>query len=112
MHHKTTTMKQILLTALLALSAGLLPAQLVDVINEVYYQDDGTISAYPAGATTYRIYARFESVEDACVAVFSADSFPDLEVGASAPNAIWNSSFGGVTGPDLNAAFFAFIPRG
>ena len=32
-------MKRILLTALLALSAGLLPAQLVDVINEVYYQD-------------------------------------------------------------------------
>lgn len=104
-------MKRILLTALLALSAGLLKAQLVDVINEVYYQDDGTISAYPAGATTYRIYARFESVEDACVAVFSADGFPDLEVGASAPNAIWNTSFGGVTGPDLNAGFFAFVPE-
>jgi hypothetical protein len=86
-------------------------AQLVDVIVEPFGTSTGT---YPAGHTTYRVYARLTDPTDFLSAVYgigAAPADPDhnlqilnnmVEPGSTT---CWNSAFGGVTGPDINPAF-------
>ncbi|MGC6533315.1 MAG: hypothetical protein ACON34_09965, partial [Flavobacteriales bacterium] len=52
------------------------PAQLVNVFHEVEYTADGTIPGYPAGFTTYRIYASMADGTDAMTAAFAAGNDP------------------------------------
>ncbi|MGB0138000.1 MAG: hypothetical protein ACPF83_12250, partial [Flavobacteriales bacterium] len=95
---------------MLALAAPtLIQAQLVSVFHEVEYTGDGTIPGYPAGFTTYRIYASLADGTDALSAVFAANNDPLLM--GSDSDTMWNTSFGGVTGSDINAAFVAFFPE-
>jgi hypothetical protein len=83
-------------------------AQLVDVIVETFGTSTGT---YPAGHTTYRVYARLSNPTDFLSAVYgigAAPADPDhnlqilnniVEPGSTTS---WNSAFGGVTGPDIH----------
>lgn len=84
-------------------------AQLASVYHEVFYQDDGTVTGYPEGATTYRIYGSLQDGADVLTAVY-ADGTNTLLMGTSGGSGIWNSEFGGITGPDLNPAFFSLFP--
>lgn len=85
-------------------------AQLDTVLVEVFYQDDGSIANYPDGATTYRIYAELTDATDALTAVFATEDHP-VELGTTEEDALWNSTAGGVTGPNLNAALFGAFPE-
>jgi hypothetical protein len=92
-------------------------AQLVDVIVETFGTSTGT---YPAGYTTYRVFARLQDSNDFLSSVYgigAAPADPDhqlivgdnvLEPGS---HNIWNNSFAGLTGPDVNAGFCGFIPE-
>jgi len=107
-----------LLTLLVALCClGSINAQLVDVIVETFGTSVGT---YPAGHTTYRVFARLQGPTDFLSAVYgigSAPADPDhelrildnvLEPGTTTD---WNSGFGGVTGADINSAFCGIFPE-
>jgi hypothetical protein len=66
-------------------------AQLNSVIWEVYYQDDGSIPGYPAGFTTYRIYALLEDTTYRVVYLYSnPQDTSDFIIGSS-NNRIWNN---------------------
>ena len=96
------------LTACLVFAAVAGSAQLDAVFYEVHYVDDGSLAAYPEGASTYRIYAAMDSPEDALVAVYGGEATP-MSIGAE--GGIWNSDFGGTVGPDINAGFISFFPE-
>ncbi|MEY3398293.1 MAG: hypothetical protein RL220_887 [Bacteroidota bacterium] len=97
------TMKNILTAVVLALSTHGASGQLLDVINEVFYTDDGTVPGYPAGFTTYRIYVRTVDALDQVTSVTgSAYCGFDLFLGSSlGGNNLWNHCDGGVAGSDL-----------
>jgi hypothetical protein len=88
-------------------------AQLVDIVVEEYGQSTGE---YPAGHTTYRVYARLEDPEDFLSAVYGIGEAPSDpnhtliicdNVQEPGNTTCWNSAFGGVTGPAVNPAFCA-----
>lgn len=81
---------------------------LVTVMHEVFYEDDGSVQGYPAGATTYRIYALLDDPTDFLSACFAAEPH-DLELGTT-NDQIWNSQFGGLTGDILNPLIFGAFP--
>jgi hypothetical protein len=92
-------------------------AQLVDVIVETFGTSTGT---YPAGYTTYRVFARLQDSNDFLSSVYgigSAPADPDhqliigdnvLEPGS---HNIWNNALAGLTGPDVNAGFCGIFPE-
>ena len=84
-------------------------AQLNAVVHEVVYTDDGTIAAYPAGATTYRIYAELTDGADAVTAVY-AEAGSSLLLGTD-NDLMWSTSFGATTGDAINPGFFGFVPE-
>jgi hypothetical protein len=98
----------LLLGMLLSLATS---AQLAQVVNEVYYDPaiHGAVVDYPAGHITYRIYAELQDPTDFVSSMFGVSNCHDLII--TTGNAIWNSSFGGVTGDALNAAFFPIVPN-
>ena len=98
-----------LITLLLGFSC-LASAQLVSVFHEVYATDDGSVMGYPSGCSTYRIYAELASADDALTSVFAIANTADLTLNSTSNGEIWNTSFGGVVGPDLAEAFFPFFP--
>ena len=92
-------------------------AQLVDVIVESFGTSGGT---YPAGHTTYRVYARLNDASDFLSAVYGIGAAPadpdhNLQIlnNLAEPGSTtsWNSPFGGVTGPDINPAFCGIFPE-
>ncbi len=87
-------------------------AQLVAVFNEAVAT--GAVGTLPAGFTTYRIYARLQNPTDRMSAVFGSTTpspVHHLYIRSSAAGSqIWNSSFGGAVGPDVNCAFIGFFP--
>ncbi|MEY3398111.1 MAG: hypothetical protein RL220_705, partial [Bacteroidota bacterium] len=93
-------------------------AQLVDVIVEEYGTSTG---AYPDGYMTYRVFARLQDPTDFLSAVYGIgggdpnDPQHSLTIGqvpgCDVQVPTWNSSFGGLTGPDVNAGFCGFIPE-
>lgn len=83
-------------------------AQLEQCTHEVYYSDDGTVSGYPLGYTTYRIYLDLEDPADAVSAIYAAGN--DLMTIGSQSNTIWNSAFGAVTGDAINELLFGAFP--
>ena len=90
-------------------------AQLIDVIVENYGTSTGT---YPAGHTTYRVYARLQHSTDFLAAVYGVggvegDPLHSLmicdNVYEEGSTTCWNSPFGGVTGPNINPALCAIF---
>ena len=83
--------------------------QLDSVHVEVYYVDDGTVPGYPCGYTTFRMYAvpsdttyRIQSVT-----VQGSESPWVVDCG---PQGIWNTSWGGLLGQDLNETWWGIQP--
>ena len=98
-----------LIASLVALVIGFsASAQLNSAFHEVHYTDDASILGYPAGATTYRIYAELTDANDILTAAYASGN--DLLFIGSDNDEIWNSGFGGVTGDGINPAFFPTFP--
>jgi len=68
-------------------------AQVTSITVEEFYTDNGSVAGYPAGHTTYRIYANTENANDRVTTVSGNDDNPlSLSVTGSG---IWNSPTGG-----------------
>lgn len=94
-------MKKLLLicSALLVFSQWV-SAQVTSISVEPVYTDDGTIAGYPAGHTTYRIYANLTHVSDRLTAVFGDESHP-MSITVTG-NGIWNYAQGGATAASIS----------
>lgn len=83
-------------------------AQVTNISVETFYTDNGSVSGYPAGHTTYRIYANTTNNNDRVVVVSGNDVNPlVLNVGGSG---IWNYNPGGALGDDANCTIYAIQP--
>ncbi|MDZ4824245.1 MAG: hypothetical protein SH856_12370 [Flavobacteriales bacterium] len=82
-------------------------AQLVNVYSVEVFSSDTVWNGYPAGYSTYRIYAQVQDPTDRISAVFgsSAPSPTHHLTLGSAQNSVWNSPFGGMLGTDNNCSF-------
>ena len=68
-------------------------AQVTSITVEEFYTDNGSVAGYPAGHTTYRIYANTQNANDRVTTVSGNDDNPlSLSVTGSG---IWNSPVGG-----------------
>ncbi len=68
-------------------------AQVTSITVEEFYTDNGSVTGYPAGHTTYRIYANTQNSTDRVTTVSGNDDNPlSLSVSGSG---IWNSPTGG-----------------
>jgi hypothetical protein len=106
-------MKRFLLLSLFAVCSWFGgSAQLVQVVNEVYYDPNvgPAVAGYPAGHITYRIYAELQDPTDFLSSVYAVAGCHTLSLDAGPGNAIWNSNFGGTLGSEINAAFFPIVP--
>lgn len=91
-----------------ALACGLISfAQVTSISVETFYVDNGSVTGYPAGYTTYRIFANCTSPTDVVASVIGDDSSP---LALSVSGGVWNHPGGGVIGSALNAGLFGFIP--
>lgn len=84
-------------------------AQLDDVSLEIYYTDDGTVAGYPAGHTTWRLYAHLEGSNDFVSGVYAVADTPALQI-TSSTGQIWNAGTGGTVGSDINPAVIDVEP--
>lgn len=83
-------------------------AQVTNISVETFYTDNGSVSGYPAGHTTYRIYANTTNANDRVVVVSGNDVNPlVLNVSGSG---IWNYNPGGSLGDDVNCTIYAIQP--
>ncbi len=117
-HTTSTPMKHFLLT-LMAIASWLAgSAQLTGIVVETY---DPTIVApmyvAPAGMTTYRVYAEFESPLDKVSSLFGLPTIEDgVVTGPCQPLKIetttswYNDNFGTSLGSSINSGFFIFVP--
>jgi len=81
-------MKKSLLFLFAALTTAHVSAQVTGVTIEPFYTDDGTVTGYPAGHTTYRIYAECTNPGDMVLSVSGSDIAP---LALNVPDGIWNS---------------------
>ena len=90
-------MKRALL--ILAVCAGFFTsskAQVTSITVEEFYTDDASVTGYPTGHTTYRIYANTTNASDRVTTVSGTANTPlALSVGGSG---VWNFNNGAVTG--------------
>jgi hypothetical protein len=102
--------RTLLLTLLAVLGWGSVSAQLVQVVNEVYYDPNvgPAVAGYPAGHRTYRIYAELQDPTDFMSSIFAVAGCHTITLGAG--NQIWNNSFGATLGEAVNIAFCGFVP--
>lgn len=100
-----------LLAALIACATLSASAQLDSVYAVVHYQDDGTVPGYPCGYTTYRIYAQLSGPDYELGSVLSSNTEDaDLYIGVE-DGGIWNSSFGGMLGSEMNPDLYTIFPK-
>lgn len=62
-------------------------AQVTGITIEEFYTDNGTVTGYPAGHTTYRIYAECTNPGDMVLSVVGFDIAP---LALNVPDGIWN----------------------
>jgi len=83
-------------------------AQVTSITVEEFYTDNGLLAGYPAGHTTYRIYANTQNSTDRVTTVSGNDDNPlSLSVSGSG---IWNFAAGGTTGDALPCIIYASQP--
>jgi hypothetical protein len=83
-------------------------SQVTNISVETFYTDNGSVSGYPTGHTTYRIYANTTNANDRVVVVSGNDVNPlVLNVSGSG---IWNHNPGGSLGDDVNCTIYAIQP--
>lgn len=96
-------MKKILLLLCAAfIGTTTLLSQVTSISVEPYYTDDGLIIGYPAGHTTYRIYAHLSHTNDRLTAVYGDDDSP-LFIRVS-ESGIWNHEEGAATAYELHCS--------
>lgn len=102
-------MKKHLLTLLAAVFCSVVgTAQVVAISIEPVYTDDGTISGYPAGHTTYRIYADVTNPGDM---VLNVVGFNEAPLALNVPDGIWNHPEpSGTIATDNNCNLFSVFP--
>jgi hypothetical protein len=83
-------------------------AQVTSITVEEFYTDNGSVAGYPAGHTTYRIYANTQNASDRITTV-SGNSDNPLSMTVS-ESGIWNFSSGGSTGDALPCIIYASQP--
>ncbi len=83
-------------------------AQVTGISVETFYTDDASVSGYPAGHTTYRIYANTTSPTDR-VAVVSGDANSPLILNVTGQG-IWNHPSGGTLGDDVLCSLYDVVP--
>lgn len=83
-------------------------AQVTSITVEEFYTDNGSVAGYPAGHTTYRIYANTQSATDRVTTVSGNDDNP-LSLSVSGQG-IWNFNSGGATGDGLPCIIYASQP--
>jgi len=97
----------LLFAALLGTTVASL-GQVTNISVETFYTDNGSVAGYPAGHTTYRIYANTTNANDRVVVVSGNDVNPlVLNVSGSG---IWNYNPGGSLGDDVNCTIYAIQP--
>jgi hypothetical protein len=80
-------------------------AQVTSISVETYYTDNGTVAGYPAGHTTYRIYANCTNPTDLISQIQGNSAAPlSLQV----PGGIWNNSNGGPLVETIDCSLFQF----
>jgi hypothetical protein len=83
-------------------------AQVSSITVEAFYTDNGSVAGYPAGHTTYRIYANTQNASDRVTTVSGSALNPmALSVTGSG---IWNYNAGGVAGDALPCIIFNSQP--
>lgn len=102
-------MKRILLTMVMFASISFAAlAQVTSITVETVYTDNGTVTGYPTGHSTYRIYANCTNPTDRVSTVYGDANSPlVLNVGGSG---IWNHPFGGVYGTSANCVLIGAQP--
>jgi hypothetical protein len=102
-------MKRALL--ILAVCAGFLTssyAQVTSITVEEFYTDNGTVTGYPAGHTTYRVYANTTSASDKVTTVSGNASNP-LSLSVTGLG-IWNYGPSGVAGDAVACTQLGLLP--
>ena len=100
--------KSLLMLCAFAFSALASMAQVTGIVVEEFYTDNGTVAGYPAGHTTYRIYATTASPNDAVIAVVG---FNEAPLALNVPDGIWNQPEpSGVLGSDNNCNLYGTFP--
>jgi hypothetical protein len=102
-------MKKLYFFTLALLMASQAFAQDVSVSVELVYSDDGTISGYPEGYSTWRVYALLTNDDDFLSAVYAIENEPALQITTST-NHIWNAALGGVAASDVFEALYSNFP--
>ncbi|MFY8137457.1 MAG: T9SS type A sorting domain-containing protein [Flavobacteriales bacterium] len=102
-------MKKHLLTLLAAVFCSVVgTAQVVAISIEPVYTDDGTITGYPAGHTTYRIYADVTNPGDM---VLNVVGFNEAPLALNVPDGIWNHPEpSGTIATDNNCNLYGVFP--
>lgn len=102
-------MKKIYTLMLAMACSAFMFAQDVDVSIELVYTDDGTVEGYPAGFSTWKIYAVLPAADDFLSSVYATfDSAPATIT--TSTNQIWNSAQGGVSALTINPAIWEVFP--
>lgn len=83
-------------------------AQVNSITVEAFYTDNGSVAGYPAGHTTYRIYANTQNSTDRVTTVSGNDDNP-LSISVTG-SGIWNFEAAGTTGDALPCIIYASQP--
>lgn len=101
-------MKKSLLFLFAAFTTAHVSAQVTGVTIEPFYTDDGTVTGYPAGHTTYRVYAECTNPGDMVLSVSGSDIAP---LALNVPDGIWNSQEpSNASGSANNCNLYGVIP--
>ena len=101
-------MKKSLLFLFAAITTAHVSAQVTGITIEEFYTDNGTVTGYPAGHTTYRIYAECTSPGDMVLSVSGSDIAP---LALNVPDGIWNSQEpSNASGSANNCNLYGVIP--
>lgn len=99
--------KLLLLCSLFVASIAVMKAQVTGITVETFYTDNGTVTGYPAGHSTYRIYANCTNPGDVVATVYGLATSP---LTLSVPGGIWNSPNGGSTADNVSCALIGLAP--
>lgn len=97
----------LILSAILGTISGSM-AQVTNISVETFYTDNGSVAGYPAGHTTYRIYANTTNATDRVTTVSGNDNSP-LILNVTGQG-IWNHANGGKLGDGANCSIYSVIP--
>lgn len=100
--------KSLLMLCAMAFGAVASMAQVTSITVEEFYTDDATVSGYPAGHTTYRIYANTVNANDRIASIVGYNEAP---LALNVPDGIWNQTEpSGIIPDEHNCSLYSFFP--